>query len=65
MVDGKIIQPIPLDCLSADIKIISPRRGKHTDPTKPVIVFSTQIFQTVGYYFQHQNQRKINVDCVA
>lgn len=47
MADRKIIRSIPLDCLRTDIKIVSPRKGEHTFPTKPVTVFSTQLFQTI------------------
>ena len=31
----------------------------HTYPTKPVIVFSIQIFQTTEYYFQHKTKEKL------
>lgn len=37
----------------------------HTYPTKPVIVFSIQIFQTIEYYFQHKTKENTNVDCAA
>ena len=37
----------------------------HTNPTKPVIVFSIQIFQTTEYYFQHKTKENTNVDCAA
>lgn len=30
----------------------------HTYPTKPVIVFSIQIFQSTEYYFQHKTKEK-------